>query len=225
MFPFNDWQTRPLFSQTKSDMGRIDNKHAVAGGAQNKQQTATLSGEACSEHANMLAYLRPIWMASLHLRCSAAGNGIWPSSGPFEASWWSAESWQQQSPSGSLVWLHDTKIWDKNLFLRATFRLIDDGSLSTITVISHLPCLFFPDQSRRDGGAVRVPQQPPARRRSGRGAGTPRCHQVRVAQEAGGVRQNVAQPLVRSARGSAALLQGWGGNQATGKAQIPSTPM
>lgn len=93
-------------------------------------------------------------------------------------------------------------------FSRATFRLIDDGSLSTITTISHLLCLFFPDQSCHDGGAVCVPQQPPARRRSGRGAWTRRCHQVRVAQEAGGVRQNVAQPLVRSARGSAALLQG-----------------
>lgn len=68
---------------------------------------------------------------------------------------------------------------------------------------------------------MRVPQQPQAQRRSGqRGhpeAGTPKCHQVRVAQEAGRFCQDLAQSLVCSARGSALLLQRRGGDQSPGK--------
>lgn len=103
-------------------------------------------------------------------------------------------------------------------------RLRNNSAASEQDFPPALPVLFFfADQSCRDGRAVHVPQQPPARRGPGRGARTPGCHQVWVAQEARGVRQNVAQPLVRPARGSAALLQRRGGNQAAGKTESPST--
>lgn len=67
-----------------------------------------------------------------------------------------------------------------------------------------------------------VPQQSPARWRSGQHRyqeeGTSRCHQVWLAQEARWFCEDMAQPLVCSARGSALLLQRRGGDQGLGKA-------
>lgn len=126
-----------------------------------------------------------------------------------------------------LVSLNNVEIWTWFLLClweQMIFVLIDNGS-SLPATNSHRLRLFFADQSCRDGRAVPVPQQPPERRRSGWGARTPGRHQVRLAQETRGLRQDVAQSLVRSARGSAVLFQRWGGNQASGKTEIPSATM
>ena len=78
---------------------------------------------------------------------------------------------------------------------------------------------LFADSSRCNGRPVCVPQQPPARRRSGqhRDPGTAERRQVRVAPETRGLCQDLAQSLVCSARGSAPVLQGRGGDQSPGK--------
>lgn len=77
----------------------------------------------------------------------------------------------------------------------------------------------FADRRCCNGRPVRVPQQSPARRRSGRHWGSQaECRQVWVAQEARRVCQDLAQSLVCSARGSALLLQRRGGDQSPGKA-------
>lgn len=83
---------------------------------------------------------------------------------------------------------------------------------------------LFADQTGCNGRPVCVPQQPPARRRSGRlrraEAGTAERRQVWVAQEARRVCQDLAQSLVCAARGPALLLQGRGGDQSSGKTVI-----
>ncbi len=67
-----------------------------------------------------------------------------------------------------------------------------------------------------------VPRQSPAWWRSGQHrdpeAGTAKCHQVWVAQEARRFCQDLAQSLVCPARGQALLLQRRGGDQSPGKA-------
>lgn len=65
---------------------------------------------------------------------------------------------------------------------------------------------------------MRVPREPPARQGHAEpAAGAAGRHQVRVAQEAGRLRQDLAQPLVRPAGGAAPLLQRRGGDQSPGE--------
>lgn len=65
---------------------------------------------------------------------------------------------------------------------------------------------------------MRVSRQPPAMQgHAGPAAGTAGHHQVRVAQEAGRLRQDLAQPLVCPTGGAAPLLQRRGGDQSPGE--------
>lgn len=63
-----------------------------------------------------------------------------------------------------------------------------------------------------------VSRQPPAMQgHAGPAADTAGNHQVRMAQEAGRLRQDLAQPLVCPTRGAAPLLQGRGRDQSPGE--------
>lgn len=65
---------------------------------------------------------------------------------------------------------------------------------------------------------MRVSRQPPAMQgHAGPATGAARHHQVRVAQEAGRLRQDLAQPLVCLTGGAAPLLQRRGGDQSPGE--------
>lgn len=99
------------------------------------------------------------------------------------------------------------------------YLYISYSELATVIFKSKQTFAFFADSSRCHGRPVCVPQQPPARRRSGRHGdpGTAERRQVRVAPETRGLCQDLAQSLVCSARGSAPILQGRGGDQSPGK--------